>query len=152
MKMAKGKKANPKSQAKNPNQEKQLKEKLRMAAKSLADLKKEFKSKLADAQKLGFGQGFSAAMKQINQKVKAKVKAVVNLEHGLEREFDKLASANLPKKAAKKPSASKGKRVVKLTKKSALRPRKSLKRAAATKKVNAPAVAPVESGSAPAAE
>lgn len=147
--MAKGKKATPKSQVTGVNQQKQLKDKLRVAAKNIADLKKEFKAKLAVVQTTAYGKGYSEAIKQANQKVRAKTQAVVNLEQSFEKEFAKLVAANAPKTAAKGKKVTKAKKTtkanvvnkakdgVKAIKKTMRNTGKSMKRAAADKKVNA---------------
>jgi 5-bromo-4-chloroindolyl phosphate hydrolysis protein len=147
MKMAKGKKtAAKKPQAtagKAQDQVQKLKARLGAANQEMVAMKKTLKAKLAGAEQASFNKGYAAAMKQINHVVKAKAKAIETVEHKFEKDFAKVVTLAEPKKAVQGKKAAKARKVTvkqigkKVSKKATRDIGKTMKRAAATKKVSA---------------
>lgn len=118
-----------------------LKVQLRDAKAALAAMKQEFKAKVANIEGQGIEKGYAKAMKQIGQIVKAKVKAADAIESKFEKDLAKLAGsakkATPAKKGTKARKATVKRGVAKkVSKKTVRKVGKTMKRAAATKKVN----------------
>ena len=115
----------------------QLKEKLRDAKAELVQAKQDFKAEVASIENQGIEKGYAKALKDVAAVVRVKTKVADALEHRFEKDVAKLVAAVTPKKAAKagKIAAKRG-AAKKVSKKTVRGTGKTMKRAAAAKKMH----------------